>query len=110
MIDTDWRRALERALALALEYLDGLPGAHVPARRGPEAMLALLDEPVPAEGRDAAAVIDELARVVDDGLTAVPSGRFFGWVMGGGLPAALAADWLTGAWDQNAGSAEATPA
>jgi len=47
---------------------------------------------------------------VDPGLTAMPSGRFFGWVIGGALPAALAADWLTSAWDQNAGSATGTPA
>jgi glutamate/tyrosine decarboxylase-like PLP-dependent enzyme len=39
---------------------------------------------------------------VDGGLHAVASGRFFAWVMGGSLPAALAADWLTSAWDQNA--------
>ena len=37
------------------------------------------------------------------GLMAMPSGRFFGWVIGGTLPAALAADWLVSAWDQNAG-------
>lgn len=38
-----------------------------------------------------------------------PSGRFFGWVMGGTLPASLAADWLVSAWDQNAGMRDATP-
>ena len=37
------------------------------------------------------------------------SGRFFGWVMGSSLPAALAADWLVSAWDQNAGMRDATP-
>ena len=40
---------------------------------------------------------------------AMPSGRFFGWVIGGALPAALAADWLTSAWDQNSGMRFATP-
>ena len=37
-------------------------------------------------------------------------GRFYGWVMGAGLPAALAADWLTGTWDQNAGIYACGPA
>jgi len=58
---------------------------------------------------DAAAVVDLLAECVEPGLMAMPSGRFFGWVIGGTLPAALAADWLTGAWDQNTGMRFATP-
>jgi glutamate/tyrosine decarboxylase-like PLP-dependent enzyme len=44
------------------------------------------------------------------GLVAMPSGRFFGWVIGGTLPAALAADWLTSTWDQNAGLLVMSPA
>jgi len=50
-----------------------------------------------------------LADCVEPGLMAMPSGRFFGWVIGGTLPAALGADWLTGAWDQNSGMRFATP-
>jgi glutamate/tyrosine decarboxylase-like PLP-dependent enzyme len=40
----------------------------------------------------------------------MPSGRFFGWVIGGVLPATLAADWLTSTWDQNAGMLASSPA
>ncbi len=69
---------------------------------------------LPAELRDgpadAAEVVDELARHAEPGLMAMPSGRFFGWVIGGTLPAALAADWLVSAWDQNAAMRYATPA
>ena len=51
-----------------------------------------------------------LAREVPPGLIAMPGPRFFGFVLGGGLPAAVAADWLTSVWDQNSPSAVATPA
>jgi glutamate/tyrosine decarboxylase-like PLP-dependent enzyme len=54
-------------------------------------------------------VVDRLAAAVEPGLMAIGSPRFFGWVMGGTLPAALAADWLVSAWDQNAGMRAATP-
>ena len=54
-------------------------------------------------------VVDLLAQAVEPGLMAMPSGRFFGWVIGGTLPAALAADWLVSAWDQNTGLRYATP-
>jgi glutamate/tyrosine decarboxylase-like PLP-dependent enzyme len=43
-------------------------------------------------------------------VVATPSGRFFGWVIGGVLPATLAADWLTSTWDQNAGLLASSPA
>ena len=55
-------------------------------------------------------MVDYLATKAEPGLMAMPSGRFFGWVIGGTLPAALAADWLVSAWDQNAGLRFATPA
>src|SRR6185503_10471807 len=58
----------------------------------------LPDEPLPAEQ-----VVEELVAGAEPGVVAMGSGRYFGFVCGGALPAALAADWLTAAWDQNAG-------
>ena len=54
------------------------------------------------EGVLAEQVVDELIADVEGGILGFAGGRFFGWVVGGSLPAALAADWLTAAWDQNA--------
>ena len=73
----------------------------------------LLDDvggPLPEQGTDPADVVDELAAKADPGLMAIGSGRFFGWVMGGTLPAGLAADWMVSGWDQNAGMRYSTPA
>src|SRR5680860_228288 len=66
---------------------------------------ALPEGPTPAED-----VVDLLAAACDPGLVAMPSGRFFGFVIGGAQPAALAADWLVSAWDQNAILRKVTPA
>ena len=70
----------------------------------------MLSEPLAEAGADPAEVIDTLAALSEPGLMAMPSGRFFGWVIGGTLPAAMAADWLVSAWDQNAAMRFATPA
>jgi glutamate/tyrosine decarboxylase-like PLP-dependent enzyme len=55
-------------------------------------------------------VIDLLAVACEPGLTAIPGGRFYGFVAGGSEPAALAADWLVSAWDQNCALRAVTPA
>ena len=107
---TDWQPLLDRTSALASAFLDSLPDRPVAARSDATAMLATLDRALPEAPTTPNAVLDELVRVVEPGLTAMPSGRFFGWVIGGGLPSAIAADWLTSVWDQNAGSGEGTPA
>ena len=58
--------------------------------------------PLADEGVAADRVVEDLARAADPGIIASAGGRFFGWVVGGALPSALAADWLACAWDQNA--------
>ncbi len=69
-----------------------------------------LHVPLAEQGIEASQVIDELVAGCDGGITGSTGGRFFGWVMGGATPAALAADWLTSAWDQNAASVSTSPA
>ncbi len=110
MIEQDWKPLLDRALAHAVEHLRALPERPVRPRHDSAALLAEIDRPVPDHPTPPIEVLDELVRIAEPGLTAMPAGRFFGWVIGGAVPAALAADWLTSVWDQNAGSAEGTPA
>jgi glutamate/tyrosine decarboxylase-like PLP-dependent enzyme len=102
--------ALEAAAGAAREFLDSLGERPVWARASYPEMLATLGGALPEDSTPAELVVRELARLADPGLVAIPSGRFFGFVIGGSLPAALAADWLTSVWDQNAGLATVTPA
>ncbi len=110
MLRTDARPLFDRTSRIAADFLDGLPERGVAPQSDAAAMLAALDEPLQALSTEPGAVLEELVRKVEPGLTAMPSGRFFGWVIGGALPVAIAADWLTSVWDQNTGSGEATPA
>jgi glutamate/tyrosine decarboxylase-like PLP-dependent enzyme len=102
--------ALDRVQELAREFLSGLPDRPVGPRRGFEELLTSLGGPVPEKGVEAQQAIEELARVVEPGLVASAGPRYFGFVIGGSLPAAVAADWLTSAWDQNAGLNATSPA
>ncbi|HEU4579730.1 MAG TPA: pyridoxal-dependent decarboxylase [Polyangiaceae bacterium] len=101
--------ALRRALELALEYLAGLNEAPVAATLSGAELRQRIDRPLPETGRAAERVVSELAEAVRGGILGNAGGRFFGWVMGGSLPAALAADWLTSAWDQNPGGYAVAP-
>ena len=106
----DERKILERVLEEAAGFLDGLPGRRVAARIDVDGVAAALRRPLPDEGAEPLEVIEELIAGAEPGILAIPSGRFFGWVMGGVLPAPLAADWLTSTWDQNAGLLVSSPA
>ena len=55
-------------------------------------------------------VVNELAADIEGGLNNSVNARFYAWVIGGSLPSALAADWLTSTWDQNAGLYSVSPA
>ena len=95
--------ALERAHEAALDWLRTLGERPVAARATLAELRAALGGSLPEEGEDPAAVVELLASGAEAGLIASAGPRFFGFVIGGTLPAALAADWLTSAWDQNAG-------
>ena len=104
------RRLLERAAALGIDYVESVPDRPVRPSATIAELREVLDVPLGDGPTDALQVIEELARDVDPGLAQMGSGRYFGFVIGGALPVAVAADWLTSAWDQNAGLALPTPA
>ncbi|MFJ6076754.1 pyridoxal phosphate-dependent decarboxylase family protein [Pseudarthrobacter sp. NPDC092419] len=108
--DDGYAPALAAATRHAAAWLGSLSGRHIGPGRTAHDLVPAFGGPLPAQGMPADQVIDLLARTADPGLMAMPSGRFFGWVIGGTLPAALASDWLVSAWDQNAGLRYATPA
>ncbi len=96
------RDLLNDAATRAMTYLGGVDERHVGPTDAAIARLSALEYPLPDGPTDPQAVIAELDDHVD-ALTAVGNPRFFGFVIGATLPAALAASWLANAWDQNAG-------
>jgi glutamate/tyrosine decarboxylase-like PLP-dependent enzyme len=92
----------------AVEFLRGLPDRPVRANATRDELLAALGGPLPEHGDAPTDVVARL-RGSDDGVIGIAGPRFFGFVIGGSLPAALAADWLTSTWDQNAGAYAAGP-
>jgi glutamate/tyrosine decarboxylase-like PLP-dependent enzyme len=102
--------ALQIAMKSALEHLNGLDTRPVRASATLQELRARLGKPLNHESLDPNLVIEELVRDTKDGLLGSAGGRFFAWAVGGAVPAALAADWLTAAWDQNAALYACSPA
>jgi len=103
-------RAMRTAADLAFEFVEGLDERPVGARDDAAAIRERLGDAMPEMGADPAEVLRELAEAVDPGLVGSAGPRYFGFVIGGALPAAAGADWLTTAWAQNAVLHAASPA
>jgi glutamate/tyrosine decarboxylase-like PLP-dependent enzyme len=104
------RDLLHATATHAADFLDSLGERPIFPRASADELRATFDGPLPDEPRDAETVIGELVTGADPGTVGIPSGRYFGFVIGGSVPAALAADWLTSAWDQNGGLYVSGPA
>src|SRR5688572_9743770 len=100
---------LDRARRHAEAFLDSLPERHVGARATRDELLAALRVPLTDRGEAAESVLDAIAAQGERGTMACAGPRYFGFVIGGSLPVALAADWLTSVWDQNPGIYATSP-
>jgi glutamate/tyrosine decarboxylase-like PLP-dependent enzyme len=100
---------LRRTAQIAEEYLDTIADRRVGESLGYEDVLAAIDTPLPEEGEDPGAVLDAIA-ALEPGMVATAGPRYFGFVIGGALPAALAADWLVSTWDGPQSSRVTSPA
>jgi glutamate/tyrosine decarboxylase-like PLP-dependent enzyme len=101
---------LDDAARLAREFTDELPSRRAGASADVEELRERIGRPLTDAGEDPQRVIDQLAADVEPGLIASGGPRYFGFVIGGALPVAIAADWLTSAWDQNTGGFTVAPA
>lgn len=106
----DRTAALSTAAQHAREFLATLDERPVAARVDAAGVRDALDGALPEHGEDPTTVIETLAAGADAGLVASAGPRHFGFVIGGALPAALAADWLVSAWDQCAAFHSLSPA
>ncbi|MFI4996120.1 MAG: pyridoxal phosphate-dependent decarboxylase family protein [Hyphomicrobiales bacterium] len=101
---------LDLAAAHAVKYLEALDSRPIATAATVEELRQLLARPFPETGMAPETVVNELVRDAERGILGSSNARFFGWVIGGTLPVALAADWLTSTWDQNGASNLTSPA
>ncbi len=106
----DRTQALDAAAEHARRFLDGVDERPVRSEVDMRGVVDALGGRLPERGEDPVAVVEALAAGAEPGLVATPGPRYFGFVIGGSLPAALAADWLVSAWDQCAAFHSLSPA
>jgi glutamate/tyrosine decarboxylase-like PLP-dependent enzyme len=97
------RGLLGETAGLAADHLEAMSERPVGWSVSVEEVRSRLGGTLPEVPSDPREVIGHLADAVEAGLVGSPSGRYFGFVIGGAAPATVAADWLTSVWDQNAG-------
>jgi glutamate/tyrosine decarboxylase-like PLP-dependent enzyme len=103
------RQLLENAAQRAISYLESLDGRGVAPTATAVASLATLAGPLAQEPCAPEEVIRLLDEIGSPATMAMAGPRFFGFVIGGALPATVAANWLATAWDQNTGLYGPTP-
>jgi glutamate/tyrosine decarboxylase-like PLP-dependent enzyme len=103
------RHPFEVALASANQFRQSLTDRAPRPSITAAALEARWGGPVPEQGARADTVIEALVHAAEPGLVASPGRRFFGWIIGAAHEAAVAADWLTSAWGQNAGLYATSP-
>ena len=92
---------LEQVKDYALDYLSGVQERPVFPKEEALAALDTLEKPLPQEGTAPAEVMEQLHTIGAPATTAQTGGRYFGFVNGGLLPVAHAAQWLADTWNQN---------
>jgi glutamate/tyrosine decarboxylase-like PLP-dependent enzyme len=105
-----YEEVLRQAYEKAIAFLASLDTAPVAATADLETLRRQLGRPLGEQGIAAEQVLADLVADVEGGIIGSAGGRFFGWVIGGAVPAAVAADWLTSAWDQNGAIYATSPA